>query len=215
MPLTTCKKCSKICSASDKTCPYCGASLSQTVADNGNGHFKTAMFGFFAGFLVLFALIFTMMQHQANKSDAASVADAGTAQNCLSAACPAGTRAVTYPIGQEPYYTCKSRELSDYANYALNVMLTQVQLNGGAPRVSPKTGEPDVRGKEKAILDQYRANAGVSTFEEAMAKCYKGIGKVNVIVQYYPEQGDSLYVSSEKNREEKFWLPKSKIYVKQ
>lgn len=210
MPLTTCKKCNKICSSSDKTCPYCGAALLQRTLDSGEqqGQFRSAVIGFFVGFIVLFALIFTLLQNQAKMT----AADADSSQNCLGSVCPVGTKAMTYTIQQEPYYTCKSGELSDYANYVLNVMLAQVQIAGIPQKVSAITGEPEVQGKEKALLEKYRANAGVASFEDAISKCYKGIGKLSVIVLYNPAESDSLYVSSEQNREDKFWIPKTKLY---
>lgn len=211
MDLTTCKKCNRICSVHDKNCPYCGAPLMPSAATNDDdkqGQFRTAVFGFFTGFLVLFALMFTLLQKQS--VDTVPV-DVAPLQNCREAACPVGTKGVTAMIGSEPYYTCKSGELSDYANYALSVSLAQAQIGGPPQKINAK-GEPDIQGEAKNKLDSYRANAGVSTFEQAMAKCYKGVGNQNATVLYYPDQGDSLYASLEKNSEEKFWLPKSKLY---
>lgn len=211
MDLTTCKKCNRICSVRDKTCPYCGAALSPGAPSSDGeqqSQFRTAVFGFFAGFLVLFALIFALLQKQAVNN---APTDDVQLQNCKETACPVGTRGVTASIGSEPYYTCNSGELSDYANYALSVSLAQAQVGGPPQKITGK-GEPDIQGDAKDLLDRYRAKAGVTTFEEAMAKCYKGIGRQNVSVLYYPEQGDSLYAASEKNSEDKFWLPKSKLY---
>jgi hypothetical protein len=211
MPLTTCKKCGKICSSSDESCPYCGAALLQRTLDSGEeqGQFRNAMIGFFLGFFVLFALIFTLVQNQ-TKTIAAD-----SSQNCLGSACPIGTKAMTYSIQQEPYYTCKSGELSDYANYVLNVMLAQVQISGIPQKVSAITGEPEVQGKEKILLDKYRTNAGVASFEDAISMCYKGIGKLSVTVLYNPAESDSLYVSSEQNKEDKFWIPKTRLFRQQ
>jgi hypothetical protein len=213
MPLTTCKKCAKICSSSDATCPYCGAALSQhslvVSDDEKQGNFRIAVFGFFIGFFLLFALVFMLLQNNLKRNSV----DAGSTQSCQSVVCPAGTKAVTDTALQKPYYTCKSQEFSDYANYVLNVMLAQTQFAGVTPEISGKTGEPVVQGKEKSILDTYRANAGVSTFEEAIAKCYKGIGRQTVIVLYNPAQGDSLYVAAEENQADKFWLPKARLHI--
>lgn len=209
MPLTTCKKCAKICSSSDAICPYCGAAISQRSTDVSDdekqGNFRIAVFGFFIGFFLLFALFFMLLQNNFKKN----AVDAGSQQSCQSAACPAGTKAVTNSA--QPYYTCKSSEFSNYANYVLNVMLAQAQIAGVTPEISGKTGEPVVQGKEKSILDTYRANAGVATFEEAIAKCYKGIGRQNVTVLYDPADNDSLYVAAEDNQENKFWMPKARL----
>ena len=165
------------------------------------------MFGFFIGFFLLFVVVILLLQNGYKNT----VAVAETPQNCLAAACPAGTKAVTDTAQQKPYYTCKSSEFSDYANYVLNVMVAKAQLVGTPPQVSPKTGEPVVEGKEKSNIEKYRANAGITTFEEAIAKCYKGIGRQNVIVLYYPADSDSIYVAAEDNQEDKFWLPKARL----
>lgn len=210
MPLTTCKKCAKICSSTDAICPYCGAAISQRAEESDaekQRHFRIAVFGFFIGFFLLFALVIMLMQN--NYKNGAAIAE--TPQNCLAAACPAGTKAVTDTAQQKPYYTCKSSEYSDYANYVLNVMVAKAQLVGMTPQVSPQTGEPAVEGQEKSNIEKYRANAGISTFEEAIAKCYKGIGRQNVIVLYYPADSDSIYVAAEDNQEDKFWLPKARL----
>ena len=210
MPLTTCKKCAKICSSTDAVCPYCGASFLQRTQETDSEkqhHFRVAVLGFFAGFFLLFVVVILLLQNGYKNT----VAVAETPQNCLAAACPAGTKAVTDAAQQKPYYTCKNSEFSDYANFVLNVMVAKAQMVGLTPQVSSKTGEPVVEGKEKAIIDKYRANAGVATFEEAISKCYKGIGMQNVIVLYYPADSDSIYVAAEKNQEDKFWLPKARL----
>lgn len=206
MTLTTCKKCAKIFTSGAASCPYCGAVISQCTADPGEiqGDFRTAVIGFFLGFFLLFTLIFTLMPKPAKNTAA------DPSRNCLSAVCPAETKAVTDT--NQPYYNCKSGELSDYANYVLSVLIAQEQSAGIAPEITAKTGEPVVQGKEKTLLDKYRANAGVSSFEDAIAKCYRGVGNLRVVVLYNPvESSNSIYVSSEENPQDKFWLPKDRL----
>lgn len=206
MTLTTCKKCAKIFTSGAASCPYCGAVISQYTADPGEkqADFRTAMIGFFMGFFLLFTLIFTLMP----KPSINTAVD--PSRNCLSAVCPAETKAVTDPT--QPYYNCKSGELSDYANYVLSVLIAQEPSAGIAPEITAKTGEPVVQGKEKILLDKYRTNAGVSSFENAIAKCYRGVGNLRVVVLYNPvESSNSIYVSSEENPQDKFWLPKERL----
>ncbi|WP_237247252.1 hypothetical protein [Sideroxyarcus emersonii] len=133
--------------------------------------------------------------------------------NCLTAECPAGTRAVTFTTRQEPFYSCKSDELSDYANYVLGVMIAHMLPTGAAPEIG-KTGEPVVQGSEKQALDRLRAKAGVSTFEEAIAKCYRGEQNQKVQVLYSPKDSDSIYVAAEEHPENKFWMPKARLLRK-
>ena len=112
---------------------------------------------------------------------------------------------------QEPFYSCKSNELSEYANYVLSVMLKQVEFAGVPPEVSRKTGEPAVQGNDKILLDKYRAQAGVSSFEEAISKCYRGKEDVNVVVLYNPKDSNSIYVAAEEDPKNRFWLPKARL----
>lgn len=122
---------------------------------------------------------------------------------------------MTAPSQQEPYYTCKSRELSDYANYVMSLMLAQVNFAGASPKITSKTGEPDVPKSQQLILDGYRTKAGVATFEGALSKCYRGIGNMGVTVLDNPKESNSIYVRSESNHNEKFWLPKEKLNLRE
>ncbi len=206
MPLTVCKKCDKIFSAGAKSCPYCGAVIARDTQVSFNAKdIRSAVIGL----LLLGFLTLTLVISNSRKIDAN--VDAAPAQTCQTSACPGGTRAVTLPLQQEPYYTCKSGELSDYANHVLSVMRAQASFAGIPPKLSAQTGEPEVQGKERLFLDQYRAKAGVVSFYEALSKCYRGVGHLNVMVIFNPKEGDSIYVAEEENQDNKFWLPRTKL----
>ena len=131
---------------------------------------------------------------------------------CQTSECSAGTKAVTYTSQQEPFYTCKTGELSDYANHVLGLMVLQGRFTESLPKMSATTGEPEVAGNDKYLMDRYREKAGVSTFEEALAKCYRGIGNLKVVVLYSPKESNSIYVVAEDRQENKFWLPRARLY---
>lgn len=213
MPLTTCKKCHKIFTSGVAVCPYCGAKISpDTSGDPDKKPLNVRNLAI--GILLLAAIfVFNRLQNDGTRlhqdlSDTSSL-DNKPLQSCLLASCPAGARAVTHTTQQKPYYTCKSAELSDYANFVLNVMLNQMQA-GGTPKISAKTGEPEVSGNDQVKLDRYRTNAGVSSFEEALSRCYKG-RELKVVVLYDLKDSGSVYVSAGENQDDKFWLPKEDV----
>ncbi len=206
MALTVCKKCNKILSAGVKSCPYCGAVISQDIQFNLSAKdIRNTV----VGLLLLCLLVFFLVMNIFGKNTAK--VDAPPLQTCQAAECPGGTPAVTLSARQESYYTCKSGELSDYANYVLSLMRAQAGFTGISPKLSSQTGEPEVQGSELLRLDQYRKNAGVTSFDEALSKCYRGKGRLKVIVLFNPKQGDSIYVREEENQGNKFWLPKAKL----
>ena len=165
------------------------------------------------GLIMLVCLMFLLILNTTRKADLE--ADSVLLQSCTASNCLTGTRAMTSSSQQEPYYTCKSRELSDYANYVMELMLAQVNFAGASPKITSKTGEPDVTKSQQLILDDYRAKAGVSTFEGALSKCYRGIGNMRVTVLDNPKDSNSIYVRSESNPNEKFWLPRAKLNLRE
>lgn len=214
MALTTCKRCNRIFSSDAESCPYCGeANPGNTPIDPGSKQQRIRNIGI--GFLVLALLAGVLVQYSVknDESEANAPVDSGSPikSTCLSADCPGGTKAVTNTMQQEPFYSCKSNELSEYANYVLSVMLKQVEFAGVPPEVSRKTGEPAVQGNDKILLDKYRAQAGVSSFEEAISKCYRGKEDVNVVVLYNPKDSNSIYVAAEEDPKNRFWLPKARL----
>ena len=223
MALITCKKCNHIYSSTAVSCPYCdteNTSHASIQLNDNRKDVRSAVIGFCLLGLLLFILFFgnsnednpggtNPAQESANDANTSAVTDAKS--SCSSADCPVGTAAVTRSTAQEPFYTCKSGELAEYTNYVLNLPDAQTQPEVFSRKLSDTTGVPQVEASDKSILEKYRANAGVSTFEEALSKCYKGIANMNVLVLDDPKDGSSIYVASEENQEEKFWLPKARL----
>jgi hypothetical protein len=224
MSLITCKKCKKIVDSSAESCPYCGEKNpggAQGDLSAQQGVFTYAGIGLIV-LVVLLIILFLWSQNsdlsnetnpdQPSGSNAANVSSAPS--SCQDSECPAGTKAVSYSTQQEPFYLCKSSELSEYANFVLGVMVKQARYAEVAPLISGKTGEPAVEGDDKLLLDKYRAKAGVSSFEEAISKCYKGRRDMKLDVLYSPEDGSSIYVVAEDDPENKLWLPKARLFRK-
>lgn len=209
MALTTCKKCNKIYTAGATDCPYCGAVTTQNLS--GSVNFKLIRIAGVLLFILASILTFNSLRNVGTRQDSLSALSSGDIrrQSCVLTACDAGAKAIT--LATQPYYTCKSGELSDYANFVLSVTLDQIRLKGYATPISDITGEPEVSGNDRISLDRYRARAGVASFEAALAQCYKGTGAVRVVVLYNMKDGNSIYVSDQKNPEDKFWLPKAEL----
>jgi hypothetical protein len=221
MALITCKKCKKIVDSSAESCPYCGEANpggAQSDLSPRQEIIRFAGIGFFV-LAVLLILLF-LSSSKNDVSNGAGSTDTNTSagsvspgeSSCLSSDCPAGTKAVTYSTQQEPFYLCKSSELSEYANYVLSVMIKQARYAEIAPEISGKTGEPAVQGDDKLLLDKYRAKAGVSSFEQALSKCYRGRRNLKVVVLYSPTDSSSIYVAAEEDQENKLWLPKARLF---
>ena len=131
------------------------------------------------------------------------------AENCMAVDCPAGSRAVTYAKRQEPYYACGTRELADYTNFVLGLVVMQKQLTGTMPNISDKTGEPEYQDETKLMLDSLRKKAGVTTFDQAVSMCAKGVGRLKVVVLNNPKDNNVIYVVT--HNKKTFWLPKTSL----
>jgi hypothetical protein len=221
MPLITCKKCKKIIDSSAGSCPYCGEKNpggAQSDLNLRQGIFRFAGIGLIVlAVLLIFLFLWSPKNDMTNgtspdRASGSNAAVLSAASNCRNAECPAGTKAVTYATQQEPFYLCKSSELSEYANFVLGVMVKQARYAEVAPSISGKTGEPAAEGDDKLLLDKYRAKAGVLSFEEAISKCYKGRRDMKVIVLYSPADSSSIYVAAEDDQENKLWLPKARLF---
>lgn len=221
MALITCKKCKKIIDSDAESCPYCGEPdprEAQNDPGSDQGSFGNAGIGLFV--LVALLLLVYLWSSKSNapggaNSDQASANNAtvaAVASSCAESECPAGMKAVTHPMQQDPFYLCRSNELSEYANLVLGVMVKQARYSEFAPSIVGKTGEPVTQGDDKLLLDKYRARAGVSTFEEAISKCYKGRGDFKAMVLYSPPDSGSIYVAAEDDPDNKLWLPKAKLF---
>ena len=168
------------------------------------------------GFFILAVVLILLFQWTSSgtkaipASDAHAPAASVAPPSCLSADCPTGTQAITNATQQDPFYLCKTDGLSEYANFVLNVMIKQDRYAEIVPSV--KTGELALQGDEKLLLDKYRAKAGAASFEDALSKCYRGLAGEKVVVLYSPTDSSSIYVADAEVPENKFWLPKARLF---
>jgi len=135
-------------------------------------------------------------------------------KTCSVIDCPAGTKAMTYASKDDPYYSCPSKELSEYSNLIIGLTFMAVQFDGKTPNISGKTGEPEFQGETKQMIDAYRNRAGVATFAQAVKQCKKGANKLKVVVLSDPEEAESSYVIIEKNNNT-YWMPKSHLDMRE
>ena len=140
-----------------------------------------------------------------------AIAAGSEKQFCNTTICAAGTQAVTYTSKHETFYGCPNRELAEYTNTVLGMVAASSMLSGQLPNISDKTGEPEYEGESKMMLDTLRAKAGVTSFDQAASRCFKGRNKVNVIILNRPANSGLLYVMDEKNKKT-FWLPNAMVY---
>lgn len=76
--------------------------------------------------------------------------------------------------------------------------------------ISPETGEPEVSGEIKSMIDRSRQSAGVHTFDQAVHLCRKGKHKDKVIVMNNPKDGGVIWVYSEKSKQS-YWMSKAHL----
>lgn len=216
MALLVCKKCKKLITSKVEPCPYCGevneGGPRRDLSPKGVS-LRNAGMGFFVLAVVLILLF--QWTSSGTKAIPASGANAPASvapskPSCLSSDCPTGTSAVTNTTPQDPFYLCKTDGLSEYANFVLNMMIKQDRYAEIVP--SAKTGELALQGDEKLLLDKYRAKAGAASFEDALSRCYRGLGGEKVVVLYSPADSSSIYVADAEVPENKFWLPKARLF---
>ena len=91
-----------------------------------------------------------------------------------------------------------------------------VQLGLPMPNISDKTGEPEYLddksgpNKTRLMLDVLRGEAKVRTFDQALAMCNKGVGKLRVTVMNSPANSIAIWVQNDKTKSA-FWLPKGNL----
>ena len=80
-------------------------------------------------FCVLFLLIVFLFQWVSKKDVSRANGESGApgSSSCLTSGCTTGTKAVTHTTQQEPFYLCKSNELSEYANFVLDLMIRKAR----------------------------------------------------------------------------------------
>lgn len=148
---------------------------------------------------------------------AGAVSQAGAVQTtCATTECAAGDTAVTYATKSEPYYACPTRQLASYTNFVLGLLAMHAMLGGKMPNISDKTGEPEYPdsgskpNETRLMLDVLRREAGVSTFDQAVARCVLGRGGQRVTIMNNPKDEVVAWVSTDKQKAT-FWMPKSSL----
>lgn len=152
-------------------------------------------------------LLFSSFQCLARQSD----------KTCFVTSCSVGDKGITYVSKSEPYYACPTRELVDYISTVIGLVSMTIELTGEPPNISDKTGEPeyldteDGPNKTRLMLDSLRNKAKVVTFDEAIAMCSEGVGKIQVSVLNSSKDEFTIFVMDKKTKNT-FWMPKSNLY---
>lgn len=135
---------------------------------------------------------------------------ADMSKSCATVDCAVGAKTVTYAQKDDSYYACPTFELSEYVNGVMGLVSMTYGITGKLPNISPNTGEPEYSGQTKDMIDNWRSEAKVSSFDEATAKCSEGKNKVQVIVMNSPDNGLSVWVADQKQNT--FWLPRGNLF---
>lgn len=133
---------------------------------------------------------------------------------CSIEKCPAGTKVLSILKPGENYYACQTREISDYTNITLGLIQISYLLGGTLPNISPVTGEPEYQGKTAELIRVLRINAGVETFDQAVARCQDGKRGQKLIVSNFPDKGLSVWVFVDGRPEVSFWMPSAHLSVR-
>ncbi|MBU9203093.1 hypothetical protein KTD31_17190 [Burkholderia multivorans] len=147
---------------------------------------------------------------------ASAVFAASPNDSCLAKSCAVGDHAVTRASKAEPFYACPTRELASYTSTVIGLIALQYSLTGTLPNISDRTGEPeygDSNGKPnqtRLLVDAKRRQAGVSTFDQAIAACALGRNRAKVTVLNYQPDDGVAYVHDEA-RKTNYWMPISSL----
>jgi hypothetical protein len=134
----------------------------------------------------------------------------GERASCDEAKCVAGTPISLVVRKGEPYFVCPTLELVTYSNFVLGILAVNKEFSGRMSDVSPVTGEPELVGESKAMIDTLRRKARVSTFDGAVAKCTYGKNTSNLTVM---NNADALYIWVG-NGKTAFWVPKFAAHIR-
>lgn len=131
-------------------------------------------------------------------------------KDCTVAACGAGTKVVSTGGKDDHYFACQTREITEYVSFVIGLVQLQAGITGSVPNISPETGEPEYEGKTKEMLDAMRSAAGVSTFDEAGARCVQGKPGLRFLVMNNPNDAGVIWVGNTSTNQA-LWFPKSYI----
>lgn len=139
-------------------------------------------------------------------ASAASPLPPSLSHRCGLVDCPAGTVVITAPAGEGPFFVCPTAALSDYTNLVLGFLSAGKMLGAGMPNVDPATGEPAYQGESARMLADFRRAAGVSTFDQAVARCRFGKPQRRVTVLNFVRGREAVWVSDGQAKAT-YWLP--------
>lgn len=137
-------------------------------------------------------------------------------RSCAKSKCQVGDVVTTYSRKDDAFHTCPSRWLSRYTTFALSLASTNQPETGRLPKISAKTGEPqyisDSKGpnKTRQTLERMRADSKVSTLDQAIAKCSRGVDGRAVTIMNLKYDDRIAWVSDNKTQQT-YWMPLSHI----
>lgn len=136
--------------------------------------------------------------------------NANAEEACTTVTCKAGARVITYATKKEPYFACPTRELANYTNFVLALTAADAVM-GFFPNISPQTGEPEVEGETKAMLDDYRTAANVPTYDAAINLCHSGKSKRRVMLLNVSNDAPLAVWVHDELQNENYWMPISAL----
>ena len=127
--------------------------------------------------------------------------------SCNKAACPAGASVKTTPDPSEKdyFYACQTEAQSAYTNF-VEAAIAMNAMAFTPLATSPATGDPVLKGKAQAHLDQLRAASGAKTFQEALGHCRQKTQPERVTVVQNPAGSGQLLVRDAAGAQA--WMPK-------
>ncbi|VTP14676.1 hypothetical protein PUATCC27989T_02542 [Phytobacter ursingii] len=124
--------------------------------------------------------------------------------------CPPGTKVRVSLEKGDTVFACDTEERTNYTNYVLGLVSFMHDMTGRLPNISPKTGEPEVEGESKSMLDSLRTEAQAKTFDEAVAHCLseKKVNKKEFMMLNVKGDSDYAWIG---NTNKKIWIPLTAI----
>ena len=131
------------------------------------------------------------------------------AENCSNAACSIGSRVVTKGGSVDIYYGCESPAQAEYVNFVV-LMIGTLVATKGTSNISTATGEPELAGDNKVMLDRLRAKASAATVGEAIAHCTR-VQKNALATVFDAGSGSSVMRIGDPPPKRAYWLPKDAV----
>jgi len=140
---------------------------------------------------------------------AALALQVNAAEDCSKVACSSGSRVVAKGGPVDIYYGCESPAQAEYVNFVV-LMIGILVATKGTSNISQATGEPDLAGDNKVLLDRLRAKANVATVGEAIAHCAR-VQKNALATVFDAGSGSSVMRIGDPPPKRAYWLPKDAV----